>query len=259
MAAVTSPSDTIATRTIDRALDSRGTSSSGALLALVRSLVQARGVSDVLVDMGCGTGRLHGVLTGCFRQYVGIDVIRHAGFPDAPDAEFVQLDLDHAQGALPEGIADVVCCVETIEHLENPRALARQLDRLAKPGALIVVTTPNQLSLLSKLSLLLKNEFVNFQEGPGLYPAHLTALLECDLRRIAQETGWHDVGVRYTGEGRMPGTSARWPRWLTSQAGWRGRAFSDNVVLSAVKGCMSPPGPHADTTVGALPLGRAEV
>jgi SAM-dependent methyltransferase len=236
MAAATPRADTIAARTIDRALDSRGSSDSDALLGLVRALVQARGTSDVVVDMGCGTGRLHDVLAGCYRRYVGVDVVRHAGFPDAPDAEFVQLDLDRADGALPAHTADVVCCVETIEHLENPRALARQLDRLARPGALIIVTTPNQLSLLSKLSLVLKNEFVHFQEGPGLYPAHVTALLECDLRRIAQETGWQDVAVHYSGEGRIPGIAARWPRWLTARTGWRGRAFSDNIVLSAVTG-----------------------
>ncbi len=52
----------------------------------------------------------------------------------------------------------------------------------------MIVTTPNQLSLLSKLTLVLKNEFNAFQAGS--YPAHLTALLEADLRRIGVECGW---------------------------------------------------------------------
>jgi hypothetical protein len=51
----------------------------------------------------------------------------------------------------------------------------------------VVITTPNQESLLSKLTLLLLNEFNAFRAGS--YPAHLTALLEVDRRRIAAECG----------------------------------------------------------------------
>jgi 2-polyprenyl-3-methyl-5-hydroxy-6-metoxy-1,4-benzoquinol methylase len=45
--------------------------------------------------------------------------------------------------------ADVVASVETIEHLENPRAFMRQLARVVKPGGVVIVSTPNQLSLLT--------------------------------------------------------------------------------------------------------------
>jgi hypothetical protein len=92
-----------------------------------------------------------------------------------------------------------------------------------------VVTTPNQLSLLSKLTLVLKNQFNAFQEAPGLYPAHLTALLEVDLLRIARECGLADPTIRHTDSGRIPFTPWHWPR------GFRGRAFSDNVLLAALK------------------------
>jgi 2-polyprenyl-3-methyl-5-hydroxy-6-metoxy-1,4-benzoquinol methylase len=51
----------------------------------------------------------------------------------------------------------VVVSIETIEHLENPRALFRELVRALRPRGLLLVTTPNQLSVLSKLS---------FVEGP---------------------------------------------------------------------------------------------
>ena len=88
-------------------------------------------------------------------------------------------------------------------------------------------------SLLSKICLLTRNEFVHFQERPGLYPAHLSALLECDLRRIAGELGWTDPSITFSAEGRIPGTSLHWPAWLVEHDGWRGRAFSDNIVLSA--------------------------
>jgi SAM-dependent methyltransferase len=216
----------------ERALESGGTSNSAALYALTRDIVARSDRRGVVVDVGCGKGLLHRELAGLYSRYVGIDVVRHAGFPEGPDVQFIEASMDDDDRSLPAGIADIVCCLETIEHLENPRALARSLTRLAKPGGLVIVSTPNQLSLLSKLCLVVNDEFVHFRERPGLYPAHLSALLECDLRRIAAEAGWRNVEVAFTAEGRIPGTSRHWPRWLAARDGWRGRAFSDNIVLT---------------------------
>ena len=87
----------------------------------------------------------------------------------------------------------------------------RELARITRPGGMIAVTTPNQLSLLSKLGLLLKNEFPAFQEAPGLYPAHLTALLDIDLVRMARECELQEPRIAYSGRGRIPGTAWHWP------------------------------------------------
>ena len=184
----------------------------------------------VVVDIGCGTGTLYGVLKGAFDRYVGVDIVHHEGFPAG--AEFVQADLDTGRAPLPDCFADIVVSAETIEHVENPRAFFRDLVRLARPGGWVVVTTPNQLSWLSKLSLLLTNQFPAFKEAPGLYPAHLTALLEIDLLRMARECGLVDIATLYSGCGRVPGTPWHWPAWL----GFRGRRFSDNVLVAAQAG-----------------------
>lgn len=184
-----------------------------------------------LVDVGCGRGGLARALEGLFEHYVGCDLVAYEGFPRAPWARFVQADLNRVPLPLESGLADVAAAVETLEHLENPRALMRELVRLARPGGLVVVTTPNQLSLLSKLTLVVKNEFNAFQKSTGLYPAHITALLEQDLRNIAAECGLERVEIRYTDEGRIPFTRFHWPTRL----GLRGRWFSDNVLLAGWK------------------------
>jgi 2-polyprenyl-3-methyl-5-hydroxy-6-metoxy-1,4-benzoquinol methylase len=181
-----------------------------------------------LLDVGCGTGNLWGYLRGRFDRYIGVDVVRYDGFPTG--AEFYALDLNDRNFPVPDRLADVVAAVETIEHLENPRAFLRELVRLARPGAWVVVTTPNQLSWLSKLTLAVKNQFNAFQESS--YPAHLTALLEIDLRRIAVECALTDVTIRYSTSGRIPGTSWHFPRFLSRCFP---RAFSDNVLLLARK------------------------
>lgn len=218
----------------DRARASGGTSTAGALYDAVRSLVGKRHPPrGVLVDVGCGRGRLHAAMEGKFERYIGVDVLLYDGYPAGPDVDFRRVDLDSARIDLPDGCADIVCSLETIEHVENERALMRELVRLAKPGGFIVVTTPNQISILSKLGFVLKNEFVHFQERPGLYPSHLSALLPIDLLRLGRENGLVDAEISYSGEGRMPLVACHWPRWLAARSGWRGRAFSDNVLLCA--------------------------
>jgi 2-polyprenyl-3-methyl-5-hydroxy-6-metoxy-1,4-benzoquinol methylase len=208
--------------------------SSDVIHAAVLALLEERQVrGGTLIDVGCGTGALYWQVRGVFAGYIGADAVRHQGFP--ADAEFVQTNLDAAAIALPDGSCDVVACVETIEHVENPRALMRELVRLARPGGWLVVTTPNQLSLLSKLGLITKNEFIHFQERPGLYPAHITALLEIDLLRICRENRLEAIQVRYSGRGRVPLTARDWPRPFRARSGARGRAFSDNILVMARK------------------------
>jgi 2-polyprenyl-3-methyl-5-hydroxy-6-metoxy-1,4-benzoquinol methylase len=211
-----------------RARRSMGASGAAVYELVARALRGRHAGGGVLLDVGCGAGNLWPRVRDRFGRYVGTDVVRYDGFPSGTDgAEFVRADLDAGRVPLPDGTADVVAAVETIEHLENPRAFVRELTRLAKPGGWVVVTTPNQLSLLSKMTLLLRNEFNAFRAGS--YPAHLTALLEVDLRRIAAECGWADIAVAYSGEGRVALTPWHYPARLSRLCP---RSCSDNVLVT---------------------------
>jgi 2-polyprenyl-3-methyl-5-hydroxy-6-metoxy-1,4-benzoquinol methylase len=208
--------------------------SSQAIKAAVATAIRGRiAHANTVLDVGCGQGNFRDCVASLCDEYVGADAIRHEGFPS--DARFVQANLDLGSVSLPDGVGDVVACIETIEHVENPRALMRELTRLTRPGGLLVVTTPNQLSLLSKVGLLMKNEFIHFQDRPGLYPAHISALLEIDLVRMCRENELEAIEVWYTGQGRVPLTSKDWPKPLRARSGLRGRAFSDNVLVIAQK------------------------
>jgi 2-polyprenyl-3-methyl-5-hydroxy-6-metoxy-1,4-benzoquinol methylase len=205
---------------------SKGKSAGPILKAALRVLDSRLGTVERLVDVGCGAGDLFRALGPRVRSYVGIDLVRYDGFPD--DARFVAADLN-SPIPLNKESADAVVSVETIEHLENPRAFMREMVRLARPGGLILVTTPNQLSLLSKLTLVVKNRFNAFTDVD--YPAHKTALLESDLRHIATECRLAEIEVAFTNSGRIPGTALNWPNAL----GFYGRLFSDNLLVSAFK------------------------
>lgn len=219
----------------ERAKQSLGGSSNPVYQMVARTLKSVN-AGGVLVDVGCGSGRLwsfvgdrQAALCDRINRYLGVDVIRYEGLPEA--IEFIPFDLDSGKVSLADGTADIVCAVEVIEHLENPRAFVRELVRLAKPGGFVIVTTPNQLSLLSKLTFILKNQFNAFQEAPGLYPAHITALLEIDLIRIFTESGLTNIQINYSNCGRMPFTPWHWPKSL----GLGDRSFSDNILCMGQK------------------------
>lgn len=211
-----------------RAELSKGISASG-IYGMVAALLRAqRSRANVLVDVGCGTGELARVLGGYYGVYIGVDIVRYSEFPT--NLSFVATDLDSGRIRLEDACADVVVAVETIEHVENPRAFVREISRLCKPGGIILISTPNQLSLLSKLTLMLKHQFNAFQDA--CYPAHITALLESDLRRIFTEAGLGELSVRFSKQGRIPGAKWHYPRFASH---WFPRMCSDNIAICGVK------------------------
>jgi 2-polyprenyl-3-methyl-5-hydroxy-6-metoxy-1,4-benzoquinol methylase len=214
--------------TIGPAVEARARQSLGRgherIHALVASLLASRGATGTLVDVGCGTGDLWRAAHDRFARYVGVDAVR---YPDLPaDVSFERGDLDRDALPVADASADATAAVEVIEHLENPRAFVRELVRVTRPGGWVVVTTPNQLSGLSLLTLVMKGQFSAFQSTD--YPAHRTALLEIDLRRIANECGLDAIEIAYPRWGRVPLTGWHYPEAVAAIAP---RRFSDNVAI----------------------------
>ena len=202
-----------------------GGTSGEAIYAMVAEAVKRRFPKGggVVVDLGAGNGNLWLFLGSGFNRYIAIDAVRYPRL--ASEAEFHQADLNQRID-LSADIADLTVAVETIEHLENPRAFMRELVRLTKPGGWVVVTTPNQLSLLSIACLTLKRRFSNFQDVH--YPAHITALLEIDLIRIAVECALEEIDIQYSRSGRIPFARRHYPAALAKRFP---RALSDNLLL----------------------------
>ena len=208
---------------------SLGSSHDAIYRMVARALAARRITGECFIDVGCGGAHLRPFVQGRFARYIGMDAVRFDSFPS--DAEFHRFDLDgHNPLPADDASADVAVAVETIEHLENPRALARELVRLVKPGGWIVLTTPNQRSLLSLMALVTKGQFSAFQDS--LYPPHITALLDVDLLRIGSEMGLLDAAVEYTRHGRIPLTGWYYP---TAVSTLFPRALSDNLLYIGQK------------------------
>lgn len=203
--------------------------SDSAIYDMVKAAIRARGNADSILDFGAGQGYFAGVLlaSGLYRRVVAADLMPRP--PDLPEGiEWLQADLNH-RIPLNELQFDLVTAIEVIEHLENPRAMMRECFRLLRPGGMLLLTTPNNESIRSLVSLAIRGHFAAF--GPGSYPAHITALLSVDLARASREAGFVDQAISYSGAGMVPGLPGR--TWRSVGLGVaRGRRFSDNLLLS---------------------------
>lgn len=185
-----------------------------------------------VLDFGCGQAEFTRTLLslGRFSRIAGIDIIdRPEGLDES--LQWYSSDLNEPIASIPDNSFDNVIMVEVIEHLENPRAVAREVFRILKPGGKFLLTTPNNESYRSILSLLVRGHFLFFIDG--WYPGHKTALLRLDLARVLREAGFVSPEFRYSNDGHMPGTGMTWQR--ASFGLLRGVRFSDNLLAICSK------------------------
>jgi SAM-dependent methyltransferase len=156
----------------------------------------------------------------------------------------VQLDLN--QG-LPfkSGTFDSVVCVEGIEHLENPHALIREFARLVKRGGSLILTTPNVMSLKSRLRFLLCS-YLDFFRYFGPLPKeerhryeeheqqHLNPLFYGELKFILEKYGFGISRIETNRVVKKWGVFYPFLRWVVkrkTQKKFRGDPFLTSDVL----------------------------
>jgi 2-polyprenyl-3-methyl-5-hydroxy-6-metoxy-1,4-benzoquinol methylase len=182
------------------------------------------------LDYGAGIGNFTRKLSesGVFERIEGADILpRPQNLPDA--VGWHRLDLNDAN-AIPAATFDAVIAAEVIEHLENPRKVAREWFQILKPGGTLILSTPNNESIRSLMALMVRGHYVAFLDS--CYPAHITALLRKDLVRILTEAGFSDVCFYFTNHGGLP----KLPRVSWQQVSFgllKGCRFSDNIIATA--------------------------
>jgi SAM-dependent methyltransferase len=100
-----------------------------------------------VLDVGAGQGYFSQVLKDRGYQVEACDYLED-NFK-ARGVPFHKADLNRKIG-LPDDSYDVVVSVEVLEHLEDQFQFIREVLRVAKPGGLVVLTTPNILSFTSR-------------------------------------------------------------------------------------------------------------
>lgn len=89
---------------------------------------------EVVVDIGTGTAPYRRIIDHA--KYIGIDIEDRGGVPDV-----IINDINEGV-TLPDNIADLVLCIEVLEHVKEPARVVRELYRITKPGGKVLFTTP---------------------------------------------------------------------------------------------------------------------
>ena len=135
-----------------------------------------------ILDVGAGRGWFSLTLARRFVEEHGLDPRAHVfpcdAFPESFEVDELECVRTRPDGTLPSPDAsfDAVVSIEVIEHVEDHLAFLREIARVAKPGAIVVVTTPNVLSMSSRVRTL-------FWGFPQLYDP--LPLSDRDTRRLS--------------------------------------------------------------------------
>ena len=124
-----------------------------------------------LLNVGCGTGGFNVVAEEAGVRPVGVDA-------DAEAIAICALKREKAGGAFvravaerlpfPDATFDVVYCFSAIEHVESVEATVAEMVRVARPGGLVYVHTPNAWSWYEGHYKLLWAPFLPAPRGPAL-------------------------------------------------------------------------------------------
>lgn len=128
------------------------------------------GKQKTILDVACGEGYGTALLGSAATRVVGADKDsaaiaqarqKYAGV----NVTYIQSDL-FALPAVMTQTFDIVCCFQTIEHLDNQDDFLATLKQLASPGGKVIISTPN------------KHRF------PAYNPYHVRELDESRLREL---------------------------------------------------------------------------
>jgi 2-polyprenyl-3-methyl-5-hydroxy-6-metoxy-1,4-benzoquinol methylase len=221
------------------AAQASGGSSGGYVYSAFEKAISQFDLKGDALDFGAGVGRFTQWLfeSGRFGTIVGADIMSRPNNLDSSIA-WVCCDLNEGGNLLSESF-DVILAAEIIEHLENPRAVARNWYHLLRPGGTLVLSTPNNESWRAILSLAVRGCFAAFNECD--YPAHITALVRKDIQRILGEAGFDEPIFLYTNRGCLPRLGRI--TWQALSGGvLRGLRYSDNLLAIARRPNCAPGG-----------------
>lgn len=201
--------------------------SSSHLYSKALEFAQQKSRDAKILDIGCGAGDLLTILKkNGFANLTGCDGYSF-GVPG--EIRFIQKNLNEPWRF--SETFELIFSLEVIEHLENPRAFFREAYGALAKGGSILVSTPNNESITSLISLAIKGNFSAFVGD--CYPAHITPVLSMDAERMAKEAGFQKIEILYSNHGRMPGIRHHWQDFFGGLCA--GKRFSDNFFLRAEK------------------------
>lgn len=199
-----------------------------ALLALI-----GHELSGQILEAGSGRGEWIKSLKQLkdIKRIVSVDIV-DPGVSKMPGVEFYLCDLSYDPLPFETGELDWIFAIELLEHLANPRHIIMEASRCLRKGGRLVVTTPCNDALTSRLSFLFRGYFPGFCDQVYKYSGHITPLSELDVTRMSTEAKFSRVNFHYPIPGRIPKTNIPWQKFFPFL---HGKLWSDNLIAILTK------------------------
>ena len=158
---------------------------------VAQRMIDVRGLRTL--EVACGRGGFVRALARKGAYAVGLDFSRAAlkigrerslNFEEESRAAFVQGDAHSLP--FPDGYFDVIVSCETIEHLPQPEKGVSEFHRVAKPGGILFLTTPNYFNLMGLYEFYSK--FRHPKRGPDQPYDRIQFFFQ--TRRLLKQAGW---------------------------------------------------------------------
>ena len=117
-------------------------------LTILRELIP-EGQGDAALDLGCGSGIISEMLLSLGWSVTAVDLHpENVNRAKQKVAKAIQGDAVSVSRSLEEKAFGFICALELIEHLDEDERvdLLRETRRLARPGARLLLSTPNKMS-----------------------------------------------------------------------------------------------------------------
>lgn len=163
---------------------------------LLVSTLSRHSVRSVL-DAGRGDGWFTAALHSQGFQAVGMDLSTQAvelASQRYPHLVFQRYPVDRAEWPFPAGRFDAVFASEVIEHVYDVGTMFAEMNRVLRPGGVLIVTTPYH-GLVKNLLIVL----FRFERHFDVEGAHIRFFTVRACRRVLQKYGFEVEEVRYYG------------------------------------------------------------
>lgn len=119
-----------------------------------------------ILDFGIGSGAfLKTIWERGYKNIYGCDIDNYVAEDFQPLLkDFKTFDASFEKFPWDEKSLDVVTAWEVFEHLENPHNAIREINRILKPGGLLIFSVPNIFHIVSRLIFLKRGLFPRWNE-----------------------------------------------------------------------------------------------
>jgi SAM-dependent methyltransferase len=145
--------------------------------------------APVIVDVGCDRGIIKRFIPPIKdARWIGLDI--DINRPDVELAKYderIQADFDEGL-PVPDSTADIAICSHVLEHLPRPEFTMREINRILKPGGILLVGVPTAPKFVAKMR---EKQFQKqLANGSRVHGQHIHVFWEERLRNLAGSTGF---------------------------------------------------------------------